>query len=303
MGVPATVKVDNSILDALSSHPSWLPSTLEQHLRIAYQSFQFCHTLGHHDLTSTGSFPNPVPIIRMFDVNLRALELHPGSEWTTSTEIAFLNAKLQLYSFAYAASTSESTSAGASGLASWASDILAQAYLSAVKLIQTACNAPTEVPFWTSSIRNSVTYAVFFLIKLSTSPQHHFVDDITARNSISQAWNLLRGSSNTHHDHLSRVCAIIEYLSKCNETEVKHGSPVTVTSRMSANLQYDAIWRARQRFSKELRDSKPLDYTSAAEFEMSLSCLFELDFPMDSASYMESDSFGDWPFTWPGGTM
>jgi hypothetical protein len=293
--VPSTVKVDNSILNALSSHPSWLPSILEQHLRIAYQSFQFCHTLGHHELTTTGSLPNPVPIIRMFDANLRALELHSGSEWTTFTEIAFLKAKMQLYSFAYAASTSESTTASASGLASWTSDILAQAYLSAVKLIQTACDSPTEIMFWTSSVRTSVAYAVFFLIKLSASPQHHFVDQITARNSISQAWNLLHGSSDTQHDHLSRICSVIEYLSKCNETEVKHGSPVTIKSRMSANLQYAAIWRARQRFSKEVRDSKPLDYTSAAEFERSY--LFELDFQMNSP-YMEGDIFGDWALTW-----
>ncbi|TAQ84353.1 hypothetical protein B7494_g7318 [Chlorociboria aeruginascens] len=293
LGVPSTVVVDNSILSALTTRPSWLPAVLEQHLKIEHQSFQFCHTLGHNQLTTTGLLPDPASVIRMFDTYLHALEVQSGSEWTMSSEMAFLKAKLQLYSFVGTDNTSESTSASASGLALGMSDILAQACLSAVKIIQIACNSAAETLLWTSNDRASILYAVFFLIKLSTSPQHHFLDQITTRNSISQVWNLYHGSSHTKEDHASRVCAVIEFLSKKNETEGKKGSSVNVESRMAANLLIDAVWRARERFSKGVRDSRPLDYTAA---EGDMSYLFEMDFQMNS-SYPEGifDEEALWP--------
>jgi hypothetical protein len=68
-------------------------------------------------------------------------------------------------------------------------------------------------------------------------------------------------------DHFTRVCAIIEYLSKTSGEARKGDLALIVKSRMSANLLWDAAWRAKDRFSQSVKDSRPDDYTSAAAVE------------------------------------
>jgi hypothetical protein len=257
----------------MNDQPSWLPPVLKQYLKIAYHSYRLCHTLGHYELATTGLLPNAVSAITMFDEDLKIIEMQYGTEWSLPTEMALLKAKLQLYSFACANSWSQRTGRNIAG--SRVHEILTKAYTSAMTLIQKACNSTTEVAFWTSNLQNSVAYAVAFLLKLSSS-EYQFVDQVATRNSISQAWALLHGWSDVKHDHLSRACAIIEYLSRIDTSE--KNLSMTVTSRMAANILYGAAWCAKERFSKSVRDSKPLDYTSAAEIEESYK--FDFDFQL-----------------------
>ena len=293
-GVPSTLQIDHSILSLVGSPPGWVPPLLVHNLNIAYHNHQACNILGNYDGARTGLHPHPASMIPMFDQSFRALELQMGSEWSPSTERTFLRARLQLYSFALTA-ISESRSTNASSQAPWISEILAQAYLSASKLIESACSSVADMPFWAADDKKSVSYAVFFLLKLLALTEHHVLDYNATRNSINQAWDLLHGNSESRHDSLSRVCAIIEYLSRNEKVLAEHSSSMIVRSRMAANLVLDAVWRAKGRFSQRIRDSRPLDYTSAAQIEGSSSGeepqgshQVELDFQFIS-SYLEGD--------------
>lgn len=262
----------------------------------------------------------------MFDSKYRVLDAQISAQWTPFTEIAFLKARLQLYSFACSDSSNfpkPSIPSGSGPLQPGISELLASANLVALRLIQIATSLSPAVPIWTSIVRSSIAYAVFFLLKLSSSPEHSFVDVSVAKNSISAAWNLLHNCSDMHNDQLSRTCAIIEYLStdfsnpqnahannasalqlapagglQGSATSKRHDLSLVVKSRMSANLVYDAAWRAKDRFSKDIREAKPLDYTFAAEMESLLQ--FGLDFeglsPLGLVEEGVEGEFGGWGF-------
>ena len=265
IGIPSTVHVDNAIITAVGSRPSWLPPVLEHHLKIAYQGYQINHSLGHHEMTATGLLPNPISIIKVFDTSLRALETQIGGSWSFVSEIAFLKVQLQLYSFAVNAELSESKKVSEISLPTL--EIMELANLSAIKLIEVAANLSEDVVLWSTNTHSAVAYAVCFLLKLSALPDRSCIDRVTARNSISQGWNLLRGGSVMENDHFSRICTIIEYLVKRNDTVQSDRLSMTVEARMSANIVLDAAWRAKDRFSESIKKSKPLDYTVAAEVE------------------------------------
>jgi hypothetical protein len=273
--VPATVHVDNTILKALGSRASWLPPILEQHLRIAFHSYQVCHALGNYDLTPTGLLPNSASTTEMLDTQLYSLQAQIGDDWSCLSEIAFLRVQLQLYSFACGSNHSKSKSP--CDLSLQTSKMLAQASLSALKMIQIACTIPDDVPL-TANAHSAVAYAVFFLLKLSALPHHHLVDQAAAKNAISQGWNLLNGGSTMENDYLSRACTIIQYLSNNNERLERGGISMMVESRMSENLTFDAVWRAKERFSETIKEAKPQDYTSA---ELESASLRALDFQFD----------------------
>jgi hypothetical protein len=285
IGVPATIHVDNTILKALSSRASWLPPILDQYLKIAYHSYQICHALGDHDMTSTGLLPNSASTIQMFNTKLHFLQTQLGDECSCFSEIEFLRVQLQLYSFAFDGNNIESNNV--SDVSLQTSEILVQANLSAMKIIQIASTLSEDLPF-TANLQSAVGYAVFFLLKLSVFPQFNFIDQTAARNSISQAWNLFRSGSTMESDYLSRACAIIEYLSKSSGRLKNDGSSMMVESRMAANLIYDAVWRARERFSEQIKEAKPPDYTSA---ELENARQSALDFQFDP-SFLEGSESG-----------
>jgi hypothetical protein len=157
-----------------------------------------------------------------------------------------------------------------------------------MKLIEVASSLPREVALWNSNIRLSIGYAVFFLLELSPTSEHHHTDELSMRNSISQAWNLFRGSSTTEYDHEARQASIIEYMSRRSREGRNEEPNLTVKSRMAANITYDIAWRAKERFSQSIRDARPSDYTTAAAIEE----FFEtnLDFQLDIASLGGEDA-------------
>ncbi len=284
LGLPATARVDNTIIKALTEHVPWLPVILEQHLKIGYMSYRSCHTLGHYELETSGLLPNPISTILMFDSEFNALQNSLEQHWTLPTKISFLKARLALYSFACVDDTPKQ---GAEvGFVSKASEIRVQAYKVAMSLIHAICDSPEEVPFWTSWIRVSLVYAVIVLITLATSSQCSFADPIAVRNLINQAWDLLHGNSDMEHDHYSRICAAIEYLSRKPPIEEPPHTLNPARSRMAANMSIDFIWCAKDRFSKSVLDSKPADYTTAAEDERTFQFGLDLDLlPMDLEGY------------------
>jgi len=192
-----------------------------------------------------------------------------SSAWPKKDYIAFLGCKLLIYSFALAANDPDADDDSLH--TEFSSHWPVQAYLTATSILQTASSMRAEIPFATIYLRRCLVNAVFFLLKLTGYKQHHFVDEVTVRNSINQGWDILKSCSVMENDHMSRVCAVIEYLSNGDwmQGQLQIQSSVSIKARMAANLSVDAVWRARDRFSQSVRDQHPSDYTEAAALERS----------------------------------
>lgn len=271
MGIPATVRPDKSVLDAVALPPTWLSETFCQQLQVAYQAHKFSITLGHHETTTTGLLPQAIPVIKMFDSNLRMNEAR-FSYWPPMELAMLLGSRLQLYS--YILSSNEPTEVNASPpISSYVdrnTEVLVQAYSTAIRLLQIAGSADADFYYWTSLCKGYVIYSIFFLLKLLTDPHSEtFIDEIAARNVINQSWELLQADSRAEDDHMSRACAAIQYLTKEDRgrAEASLGRPtLRVRSRMAGNLYVDAVWRAKGRFNRAVLKRHPDDYT-AAEIE------------------------------------
>ncbi|KAE9376216.1 hypothetical protein N431DRAFT_454779 [Stipitochalara longipes BDJ] len=277
LGVPSTIPITRSILEVLGMRPSWLPPILEQYLKVAYHNHQASGTLGNDYMTESGLHPDSFTVIQIFDTRFKELELQTQSEASAITEITILKAKLQLYSFAFNPSTVLQPLEPVIALRR--REIFTEAASCAIKLIDVASTVPREVALWNSNVRLSIGYAVFFLLALSTTSGYQPTNELSLRNSISQAWNLFRGSSTTEYDNEARQASIIEYMSRRSKERRNEESTLIVESRMAANITYDIAWRAKERFSQSIRDARPSDYTTAAAieefFEMNLN--FQLD--------------------------
>lgn len=257
MGIPATVSPDSTILGVINSQSSRLPKTLEQHLRIAYHSYSICQALGNNIATTSGLFPGQLSMMRVFDATLYNLESSLASDLSSCVEMAFLRAKLQLYSFAFA---EVFTKTDRNSPENEASIYLVKIQLNAIKLIEIASQSALKDP-WPAIVRASVVYAAHVLLKLYDFPGHQ--NNYQARNALHQAWILLNARSELQHDSWSRACEIIAYLSR-TDGEERNLSAMLVKSRMSANIVIESVWRARSRFSEDIRSAKPSDYTAAA---------------------------------------
>jgi hypothetical protein len=153
-----------------------------------------------------------------------------------------------------------------------------------MRLLQSALQSSAELPYWPEHQFKYIFDAVLFPLKLIDC-SYEFVDEAAARNVISQIWQLLRSQSKAEEDRMSRFCAVIEYLSR-NRSDDRCPS-VKVMSRVAGNLMIDAVWRARDRFSENVKANRPADYTSAAALERSLG-------PDTQASSSFLRDIGDW---------
>lgn len=99
----------------------------------------------------------------------------------------------------------------------------------------------------------------------ASASRWHFINIAEARASIQKAWELLRNASRQKHDQYDRVCSVIEYISSQGGDCGEYGTSVSVRSRMASNIVYDTIFCAKERFSRELRESRPVDLVLAAE--------------------------------------
>lgn len=97
-------------------------------------------------------------------------------------------------------------------------------------------------------MRFCVIYAELFLLGISRSEHQHLIDETAAHNAISQTWAMLKKSSEVEGDNLTRVCAIIEYVSRADWSK---DAPMPKRSRMGWNLVVDflilgAAWHKKE---------------------------------------------------------
>lgn len=252
LGIPATIR-------PRSMASAKLPSVLEQLHRVACHGYQICQSFGDCDGTSTGLLPNAVGLLPTFESHLHTLEgdLHEPCEPTV--DIALLRTKLQLFSFIFTAD--RPTVAANLDI----TVLLAKANTAAVGLIHIATTRILHKP-WPAAVKMAVFFAANFLLFLSTLPGHD--NQSVVRNAINESWRIFQSQSEFENDSYSRWSQIILYLSQIySEKSRSHPQGLNVKSRMSANVTWENVWRARERFSERLRGSKPSDYTLAAAIE------------------------------------
>lgn len=258
LGLPCTVPLDSTILSVVRGKPEvTLPTALVQQLRIAYQSYNICNTLGNNDVSSSGLLSGCTDMIKVFERGIQEVETQIGIKMSTHTEMALLRVKLQLYSFAFTTDTQKIR------IDSRASVYLSKAGRDATQIIATASQyAPSygSLQPWPATAKSSIVYAVHILLRLLAFPEHLHQD--TAKTHIGQAWMLLHSRSELENDSWARLCDIISYLSRADST---NDPPMVaaVQARMSANIVVQSIWQARGRFSEDVLRQRPKDYTAA----------------------------------------
>lgn len=197
----------------------------------------------------------------MFDKDLRVAETRFNSPLPPMELAMLLGARLSLYSFVLSAEERREKlpldNINPDG------EILSLAYVTIMQLLKMAVSPDAGIIYWTALCRGTIYFSVFFLLKLIKHPTYSFVDEVAARNMINQAWERLKSCSEGEGDHISRICAMIQFLGTSGENQTRGVPSLVVKSRMAANVYRDAVWRAKKRFSGIVQDQHPEDYTTA----------------------------------------
>jgi hypothetical protein len=125
--------------------------------------------------------------------------------------------------------------------------------MAATRLLHSACSFPDEVRLGTLHMWFCIIHAVLFLLRISRSSHRHLIDEATAQNAISQTWAMLKKSSEMEGDSSTRVCAIIEYVSKA---EWSKDAPMLTRSRIGGNFVVDVLILGTARHKKEAQEKQ-----------------------------------------------
>ena len=280
LGIPATIR------PKVMAASTKLPSVLEQLHRVSCHSYQIGQIFGDCDDISTGLLPNAMSVIPNIESQLNLLDRDLGDGSHPVVGIALLRTKLQLGSFVF-------SSAGLSAAANLeVAVLLARASTAAIGLIHAAS---TQIPpkSWPSMVKMSVFLAANFLLFLSILPGYE--NQLVVRNAINESWRVLQSQSEYENDSYSRLSQIILYLGQIySERGRSHQSVPGVKSRMSANIAWENVWRARARFSERLRGSRPSDYTLAAALDAASLDLQDLSFDPQFLHGFDAEEASHW---------
>jgi hypothetical protein len=124
--------------------------------------------------------------------------------------------------------------------------------MAATRLLHLACYFPDEVKLCTLHLRFCVIYAVLFRLRISRTAHRQFIDETAAQNTISQTGAMLKKCSEVEGDSLTRVSAIIEYVSKVDWSK---DAPMPTRSRMSGNFVIDVLIFGATRHKKQQQEA------------------------------------------------
>ncbi|KAI1630086.1 transcriptional regulatory protein LEU3 [Exophiala viscosa] len=243
LGLPATIQLDHSLLQMSSTKPEWLPDTLYHQLHLSIQALNICNTLGSCESTSTGLLPTPLPVIRNFESELRALEFRFSTSWSPSDHIVLFGCRMILYTFALSIPDND-TAPTVEASSHW----LVQAFMAASDIIRTASTIQEQLFYAPSRIQKILIHAVCYLLLVRCSPHRELVDNSMLVNGISQARQVVQTLSIATGDFMARAVRFIDRLSQYGDT-MSRGSDTepffTIKSRMGANLSLTSLLRLR----------------------------------------------------------
>jgi hypothetical protein len=244
--VPATLKADNAVLDALGGRSRKLPKVMESQLHIAYIASKYSTLLGQYESSSTGLLLAPHALVRSLDAEFSILQNRYSETWSPATEIAFLGARLSLY--AYVLADSPPNSAPSLEPNEDNTEFIVLGSRTAVRLLHIVYTSPHELAKGTQHTDYCVVYAVLFLLRIFGTAQKALIDETAVWNAISQTWTLLKGLSKVERDHMARICTIIEYVTNCADWKGEMPAPGKARSLMANNFIANVVIRVRQRY-------------------------------------------------------
>ncbi|KAK4949742.1 hypothetical protein LTR10_011584 [Elasticomyces elasticus] len=259
IGMPATIQLDQGLLEMLTTKPDWLPETIYHQVHLSRQALNICSTLGSCESTSTGLLPTPLPVIRNFESELRALESRFSTSWSPSDHIVLFGCRMILYTFALSIPDND-TALTVESSSHW----LVQAFMTASDIIRTASSIQEQLFYAPSRIQKILINAVCYLLLMRCSHHRELVDGSMLLNGISQARQVVQTLSIAPGDFMARAVRFIDRLSKGGDIMDRNsdtGPFFTIKSRMGANLSLTSLLRART-FAKQ---AKVQDQTTAQD--------------------------------------
>lgn len=273
IGVPATVSCDHAILEVMGSSGS-VPETIYHQLQIANAKDRVSRLLGQNNQSSSGLRQDPTPFIRILNEELDMLASQQEANWEPEIKITFICARLRLYSFAFLQDIIEEPDVGATRVSA-RTEFSTLAYLAAMELTAIASSRSSKAIFWTAETWACIVYAAMFLLRLWERSKIYGLEETSIRSAVTQLRSLIAENSREHDDHLARVCAIIDYLSRdgCADTPLRR--PLKFHSRLSSNLVFDTVWHAKERFNLAKANQLPNDDMPSIDMEDWMLSYFE----------------------------
>lgn len=252
LGVPATIDFDNTILEAVTV-PEVVPAIIYHHLKITHIMARISKLLGQNIKSSSGLQRDVIPNIRVFDEELDLLLAQHASSWEPETKIMLISVQLKLYSFAFLHEVDKLPHESQVMHDSFA-EVCVSAYKAVMELVVIANSRSKYATFWPAHIWSCLIYAAMFLLRLGEYSQIYKFEEARIRSALATLKVLFAEQSTRNDDHMSRVCAVIEYLSKESWTDIRRRRPVKFQSRMASNLPLDTVWHAKERFNMGRQD-------------------------------------------------
>ncbi|EAW10846.1 uncharacterized protein ACLA_053200 [Aspergillus clavatus NRRL 1] len=227
LGLPATVHLDQGLVELISSRPPWLPFTLFSQLQIARHALSIGTIPASGSLSTLGSF---------FEIELRIVEEQSTAFWSPTDRIIFLGTKLMLY-----ICTREATS-------SW---WLINGYLTATSIVQVAASGDFPWAYAPLRIHKIVLNAVCLLLLLKCTRYRHPIstDTFALNNLICRGRELLSQLPTSSGDFISRVLMVVDLLSDVSgrpRSENDLEKLLVIKTRMGANIALSAAKFARE---------------------------------------------------------
>lgn len=236
-------------------------------LEISQREYTNSSLLGNDETIPDGLRPDPVALIRSLAPGLHVLGTGRAYSWPLHVKRQLMTVELQLYSYVFSLDTgTERDILGGNDLSESPeiANYVSKAYLLALKIIDEALAEEAQVKSWTFFDFHNLMHAVMVLLYISRQyPQTS--DQVEAKDAIQQAWRLYKSRQLTEGDHFHRLCDVIEYISNTDWSndvmELAETRRLLVRSRMSANVVYDVIARAKVRYllgkKKRLKEQLP----------------------------------------------
>ncbi|KAL3468106.1 fungal-specific transcription factor domain-containing protein [Aspergillus heterothallicus] len=232
-GVPPSIRIDHTILHAVNTPMPGVPLTIRIQLHIALVASKISTALGECETSPTGLNKDPLQLLPVFETELSMIQDRYATEWSPADEVSFLDARLSLYSYIlhhHQQHHNSKTNTITTTQLHSPHELTTQASITARQLLIILTTLPSTLSKTPFHIFRAASYAVFFLLRIigtatttppdpssssssSSSPPFSAIDETSLRNTIRQAYTLLKDLSATANDRrsqCSRVCRIIE---------------------------------------------------------------------------------------------
>lgn len=225
---------------------------MNSQLHIAYVTSKISTVLGECENTSTGLLQAPHALVRMFDIELSSLQEKDSHTWSYATEISLLDARLGLYCYVLTQGH-----VSTSGIMNPDASFVTLGSSTAMQLLHLFSSFHNQLIKGMFHTFRSVSYAIFFLLRIVGTANKDLIDETAIRNSIAQAWKLIKEFSFVENGEWSRICKtvvlIMEQMSGYEDWDKEPPLTGTAKTFMANNFIADVAVRGIVKAREEYR--------------------------------------------------